>query len=173
MSNIDDKLNEVLGIAEDVTYENEVKTEPKKEKVKKSKYYSKKDVKIAQQSLDLIKRKKWQSAIKISSRAKDKSIYDFTMWRYLLERNNNANRILEVTEQISDRMTTFINHVESIGKGLNTSIRSYNKTIGSYNRKLLPAQRKLNKLKGSSENLAEIEEIDENPREIQQKLEMR
>ena len=89
------------------------------------------------------------------------------------ERNNNANRILEVTEQISDRMTTFINHVESIGKGLNTSIRSYNKTIGSYNRKLLPAQRKLNKLKGSSENLTEIEEIDENPREIQQKLEMR
>jgi len=56
---------------------------------------------------------------------------------------------------------------------LNTSIRSYNKTIGSYNRKLLPAQRKLNKLKGASENLAEIEEIDENPREIQQKLEMR
>ena len=70
-------------------------------------------------------------------------------------------------------MTTFINHVESIGKGLNTSIRSYNKTIGSYNRKLLPAQRKLNKLKGSSENLTEIEEIDENPSEIQQKLEMR
>ena len=33
------------------------KTEPKKEKVKKSKYYSKKDVKIAQQSLDLIKKK--------------------------------------------------------------------------------------------------------------------
>ena len=31
MSKIDDKLNEVLGIDEDVTYENEVKTEPKKE----------------------------------------------------------------------------------------------------------------------------------------------
>ena len=30
MSKIDDKLNEVLGIAEDVTYENEVKTETKK-----------------------------------------------------------------------------------------------------------------------------------------------
>ena len=89
------------------------------------------------------------------------------------ERNNNANRILEVTEQIAERMNTFINHVESIGKGLNSSIRSYNKTIGSYNRKLLPAQRRLNKLKGSSENLMEIEEIDENQREIQQKLEMK
>ena len=31
MSKIDDKLNEVLGIAEDITYENEVKTEPKKD----------------------------------------------------------------------------------------------------------------------------------------------
>ena len=31
MSKIDDKLNEVLGIAEDVTYENEVKTETKKD----------------------------------------------------------------------------------------------------------------------------------------------
>ena len=31
MSKIDDKLNEVLGIAEDVTYENEVKTERKKD----------------------------------------------------------------------------------------------------------------------------------------------
>ena len=31
MSKIDDKLNEVLGIAEDVTYENEVKAEPKKD----------------------------------------------------------------------------------------------------------------------------------------------
>ena len=31
MSKIDDKLNEVLGIAEDVTYENEVTTKPKTE----------------------------------------------------------------------------------------------------------------------------------------------
>ena len=30
MSKIDDKLNEVLGIAEDVTYENEVKTDKKR-----------------------------------------------------------------------------------------------------------------------------------------------
>ena len=33
MSKIDDKLNEVLGIAEDVTYENEVTTKPKTELV--------------------------------------------------------------------------------------------------------------------------------------------
>ena len=87
------------------------------------------------------------------------------------ERNNNANRILEVTEQLAERINTFVGHIEGIGKGLKSSIKSYNKTIGSYNHKLLPSQKRLNKLKGASENLIEKEEIDELPREIQQKLE--
>ena len=87
------------------------------------------------------------------------------------ERNNNANRILEVTEQLAERINTFVGHIEGIGKGLKSSIKSYNKTIGSYNHKLLPSQKRLNKLKGDSENLIEKEEIDELPREVQQKLE--
>jgi DNA recombination protein RmuC len=86
------------------------------------------------------------------------------------ERNNNANRILEVTEQLAERINTFIGHIEGIGKGLKSSIKSYNKTIGSYNHKLLPSQKRLNKLKGASENLIEKEEIDELPREVQQKI---
>lgn len=86
------------------------------------------------------------------------------------ERNNNANRILEVTEQLAERINTFVGHIEGIGKGLKSSIKSYNKTIGSYNHKLLPSQKRLNKLKGDSENLIEKEEIDELPREVQQKL---
>ena len=87
------------------------------------------------------------------------------------ERNNNANRILEVTEQLAERINTFVGHIEGIGKGLKSSIKSYNKTIGSYNHKLLPSQKRLNKLKGASENLIEKEEIDELPREVQQKIE--
>ena len=35
--------------------------------------------------------KKWNTAIKTSKRAKDKSIYNFIVWRYLLERSNNAS----------------------------------------------------------------------------------
>ena len=71
----------------------------------------------------------------------------------------------------SERINTFVGHIEGIGKGLKSSIKSYNKTIGSYNHKLLPSQKRLNKLKGDSENLIEKEEIDELPREVQQKLE--
>jgi DNA recombination protein RmuC len=77
---------------------------------------------------------------------------------------------LEVTEDLADRIDTFIGHVEGIGKGLRSSINSYNKTVGSYNRRLLPAQEKLNELKGSNENFLEMKDIEDSPREIQEKL---
>tara|TARA_B100000029_G_scaffold238501_1_gene235641 strand:+ start:245 stop:1390 length:1146 start_codon:yes stop_codon:yes gene_type:complete len=86
------------------------------------------------------------------------------------ERNNNAKKILEVTEDLAERIDTFIGHVEGIGKGLRSSITSYNKTVGSYNRRLLPAQEKLNELKGANENFLEMKDIEDSPREIQQKL---
>ena len=86
------------------------------------------------------------------------------------ERNNNAKKILEVTEDLADRIDTFIGHVEGIGKGLQSSINSYNKTVGSYNRRLLPAQEKLNTLKGSSQTFLEMKDIEESPRDVQQKL---
>ena len=68
--------------------ENKIK---KKEKIIKSKYYSKKDFEIMKKAISLIEKKKWQSAIKLSKKAKNKSIYDFIVWRYLLERNNLAD----------------------------------------------------------------------------------
>ena len=77
---------------------------------------------------------------------------------------------MEVTEDLADRIDTFIGHVEGIGKGLQSSINSYNKTVGSYNRRLLPAQEKLNELKGSNENFLEMKDIEDSPREIQEKL---
>jgi|TARA_B100001750_G_scaffold209906_1_gene190087 DNA recombination protein RmuC len=86
------------------------------------------------------------------------------------ERNHNAKKILEVTEDLAERIDTFIGHVEGIGKGLQSSINSYNKTVGSYNRRLLPAQEKLNELKGSNENFLEMKDIEDSPREIQEKL---
>ena len=86
------------------------------------------------------------------------------------ERNHNAKKILAVTEDLAERIDTFIGHVEGIGKGLQSSINSYNKTVGSYNRRLLPAQEKLNELKGSNENFLEMKDIEDSPREIQEKL---
>ena len=63
----------------------------KKIKSIKSKFYSKKDFEIAKKSILLMEKRKWDTAIKISKKAKDKSIYNFIVWRYLLESRNNAD----------------------------------------------------------------------------------
>jgi len=63
----------------------------KKDKKLKSKYYNKKDFEIAKKAISLMEKRKWETAIKLSKKAKDKSIYNFIVWRYLLEKSNNAD----------------------------------------------------------------------------------
>ena len=65
------------------------KTEP--EKVKKSKYYSKKDFALAKKAISEMKQGKWTNAIKTAKKAKDKSIYNFIQWRHLLTKGNKAS----------------------------------------------------------------------------------
>ena len=66
------------------------KVEKKVKKIK-SKYYNKKDFEIAKRAISLMEKRKWETAIKLSKKAKDKSIYNFIVWRYLLEKSNNAD----------------------------------------------------------------------------------
>ena len=60
----------------------------KKDTVKKSKYYNKKDFEIAKKAISEMKQAKWPTALKTSKRAKDKSIYNFIQWRHLLTKGN-------------------------------------------------------------------------------------
>jgi soluble lytic murein transglycosylase len=59
-------------------------------KINKSKYYSKKDFAIAKKAVSEIKKSNWDTAIKISKKAKDKSIYNFIQWKHLLTEGNKA-----------------------------------------------------------------------------------
>ena len=63
----------------------------KKNPVKKSKYYSKKDFALAKKALNEMKQAKWTSALKTSKKARDKSIYNFIQWRHLLTKGNKAS----------------------------------------------------------------------------------
>ena len=60
-------------------------------KIKKSKFYSQKDFSIAQKAIKEMKKSKWDNALKISKKAKDKSIYNFIQWRHLLTTGNKAS----------------------------------------------------------------------------------
>ena len=63
----------------------------KKDTVKKSKYYSKKDFAIAKKAILEMKQAKWPTALKTAKKAKDKSIYNFIQWRHLLTKGNKAS----------------------------------------------------------------------------------
>ena len=66
----------------------------KKEKSKvqkKSKYYNKKDFSLAKQSILAFEKGNWKSALSLSKKAKDKSIYNFIQWKHLLTTGNQAS----------------------------------------------------------------------------------
>ncbi len=64
-------------------------TTPKNIKI--SKYYSKKDFGLAKKAISEMQKSKWTSALSISKKAKDKSIYNFIQWRHLLKTGNQAS----------------------------------------------------------------------------------
>ena len=59
--------------------------------VKISKYYSKKDFVIARKAISEMQKSRWDSSFKVAKKAKDKSIYNFINWRYLLTTGNSAS----------------------------------------------------------------------------------
>ena len=66
----------------------------KKEKLKakkKSKYFKQKDFNIAKKSIQAFEKSNWNNALKLSKKAKDKSIYNFVQWKHLLTSGNQAS----------------------------------------------------------------------------------
>ena len=59
--------------------------------IKISKYFSKKDFGLAKKAISEMQKSKWTSALNISKKAKDKSIYNFIQWRHLLTTGNQAS----------------------------------------------------------------------------------
>ena len=56
----------------------------------KSSILSSKDFKIAKDSFEAIKKKKWQTAIKLSKKAKNKMVFKTVNWLYLIQPSNAA-----------------------------------------------------------------------------------
>ena len=63
----------------------------KENKIISSKFYKKKDVAIAKKAINEMKKSNWTTALKVSKKAKDKSIYNFIQWRHLLTIGNKAS----------------------------------------------------------------------------------
>ena len=59
-------------------------------KVKKSKYYSDRDLKYAKQAITFMEKGNWKDAKKVAKKARAKSIYNFIQWRNLLTLGNQS-----------------------------------------------------------------------------------
>ena len=60
-------------------------------KVKKSRYYSDRDLNYAKQAFSFMEKSNWKDAKKVAKKARAKSIYNFIQWRHLLTTGNRAS----------------------------------------------------------------------------------
>jgi DNA recombination protein RmuC len=58
----------------------------------------------------------------------------------------NAEKIRELGEDLYHRLATFAEHLQNLGKHLNSSVEQFNKAIGSLDRQVLPGARKFTEL---------------------------
>ena len=56
----------------------------------KSKYFRQRDFQLAKKAIKEMEKRKWSSALSVSKKARDKSIYNFIQWRHLLTEGNKA-----------------------------------------------------------------------------------
>ena len=73
-------------------------------KVKKSKYYSDRDLNYAKQAIAFMEKSNWSDAKKVAKKARAKSVYYFIEWRHLLTVGNRAsfNDYKQFIEKLKD-----------------------------------------------------------------------
>lgn len=55
----------------------------------------------------------------------------------------NAHEIQQLSGQLCDRFKIFSDHLEEVGKGINSSVKKYNTAVRSFESRLMPSARKL------------------------------
>ena len=79
----------------------------------------------------------------------------------------NAQAISELGKQLYDRMRTLAEHISDIGSGLEKASGAYNSAVGSLENRVLPAARRFKELGvASGEEIAVIEPVDTQPRQL-------
>lgn len=84
--------------------------------------------------------------------------------------SKNADEISALGRQLYDRVATFADNLDKVGRGLESALKGYNAAVGSFEQTLLPGARKFAELgaRGAKE-LSSPERIDTGLREIVKK----
>lgn len=85
-------------------------------------------------------------------------------WRQLALADN-AKEIRVLAEDLYARLTTFVTHMNKVGRQLGSSVESYNKAVGSLERSVLPGARKFVELGvHSKKEMEKLESLEPVPR---------
>ncbi len=85
-------------------------------------------------------------------------------WRQLALADN-ASDIRELAEDLYSRLSTFVGHMNKLGRQLGSSVENYNRAVGSLERKVLPGARKFVELGvQAKKKMEKLETLDPVPR---------
>lgn len=80
----------------------------------------------------------------------------------------NAQAISDLGKQLYDRLVTLTEHFDDLGRSLSKSVEAYNRAVGSLETRVLVAARRFKELGVATQGeVAELEPVDQTPREIQ------
>ncbi len=79
----------------------------------------------------------------------------------------NAQQIADLARELHDRIRTFGEHMEKLGRGLRQTVESYNRAVGSLESRVLPAARRFEDLDVTVQGrrIAELRAVEIVPRE--------
>lgn len=80
----------------------------------------------------------------------------------------NAEHIKTVGEELYGRLQTFTEHLQKLGKSLDSGMKHYNSAVGSFDSRVLPSARKFNEMGISSDKkIAEPNQVETAVRQIE------
>jgi DNA recombination protein RmuC len=69
----------------------------------------------------------------------------------------NAAEIRELGQELHRRLTTFVGHLQKVGRSLDNALGAYNSAVGSFERNVTPQARRFTELGATSDVLSSIE----------------
>lgn len=71
--------------------------------------------------------------------------------------SQNAAEIRELGQELHKRLTTFVSHLQKVGRSLDNALGAYNSAVGSFERNVTPQARRFTELGATSDVLPTIE----------------
>jgi DNA recombination protein RmuC len=75
--------------------------------------------------------------------------------------SENAAEIRELGAELHKRLTTFVGHLQKVGRSLGNSLDSYNAAVGSFERNVTPQARRFTELGATADTLPSVEPLDQ------------